>query len=1255
MLPRFLSAASLALLLPAFATAQVSPDQQAGMAINAARKAYNEGNLPAAREQFKQVIAKFPNQQGTAAKYGLALTFMNAPEQDFASAVEPLTQAAGDGGFSEKGLVLYHLAVAQRMIGLKEVLKPDGDPKAAMPKFEDALRRFNEAGGWFAGKKDDDWTVRCKCDVAEIQMRMGRLKDARHTLEAITKEPEFAKNKHRPLALYYYGLASFADRDYPAAGRTLNQLAPFTDPAVGLHARYLVGRVLHLSGETAEASVHYDTVLAEFEKQKKDAAGQLKQPDRFKGNPAEKTRLERLADGPPPDHVAGAAFHGATLSYEAGKFADALPKFLGFAAAYPASPLQPDALLRVGFCQVQLKQFDEAAKTLTPMAEKFPKLADQTLYWLGKAQVGIAAVTDPAKADERDAKYKTALDTFRKAAEKAIPPGQQWEAEARGRKGEILMDLGDTLQTLKQFKEAAQAYDTVWKEKLLPERRREEALQRVASATGAAGDIGNSNYLCNEFKKQHPQSTLTPAIAFRLAENAYAEALKVPADPNRTTDRKLKFEEAAHKYQEVVEKYPEFDRVSYARYGVGVCLAQNGDLDGAAKALDAIPAPDRNGELSPANYLLADCLIRLAPTKADDALAENIIREKLTNASGLLENYVASNPKAADAPDALLKLGLCLKRLGSTLADANERNQLLNKAREFYEKVEKDYPQSPQAGHARLEMAKVRAMAGDRGGAMNDLRQFAGGDKQNSPIAPLALVQLATLYREQNQPAEAVKVLEEARKKYEQALANDKDRAEWAWLLKYHHGVALFEAGKLPESRQLFVEVANAAKGKPLGAEAALRAGQTAIALGKKQTDDALQERAKPNLKPNEVSAANHKAQQGREAVYHACGELERHHREFAQAMPGSEPRARMLYDAAWAYRTLMDHELQQARTWATQEANRKWTEAMAKPRPEGVKPPPQPEEIPFAKLQRPRAEERATNAYQLLIQDFPDLALAVDARYELAELLTDREKYDDAIRYLREALDKEPTDRAVSPELLERVRLKLGASLFAKKEYKAAATQFETVAGNEKSPHRAQAIYRHGEALYAQGDFAKAAERLAVFRDKPEFHNVAGVSDRAMLRLGQSLAAAKQWEPARVAFETTVNRYGNSPFVPEARYGLGWALQGQGKYDEAVNQYQAVISATTAEVAARAQTQIGLCRLAQKKYAEATAALMAVPYTYDYPELGYAAVLEAARAYEEDKKPAEAEKLLAKLLKDAPADSDWAKAAKERLEKVKK
>src|SRR5207248_9952174 len=68
------------------------------------------------------------------------------------------------------------------------------------------------------------------------------------------------------------------------------------------------------------------------------------------------------------------------------KFGEALAKFQAFTKEFAASPLKDDALLRAGFCLVQTKQFDDAARTLQPLVQQSQRLADQAYYWLGKAQ-----------------------------------------------------------------------------------------------------------------------------------------------------------------------------------------------------------------------------------------------------------------------------------------------------------------------------------------------------------------------------------------------------------------------------------------------------------------------------------------------------------------------------------------------------------------------------------------------------------------------------------------------------------------------------------------------------------------------------------------------------------------------------------------------------------------------------------------------------------------------------------------------------
>jgi len=1236
---------ALAAARPAFAQQALPPEQQADKAVAAGQKAYNEGNFAVARERFQEVVTKFGNTpSANAARYGLALAYVNVPDPNYAKAAEELKGPCGDGNFKERPQALALDGAVRRQLGLKEA-----KPEAAQQQFQQAGQAYVTARDLLR-ERDPEASARYRCDHAEMLLRAGKTREARAECEPFLKDAAYAKGKSRPLGLYYHGLACFLDKDAVAAGRSLMLLSPFDDPAFGPHAEYLVGRVFHLTGESAEAAVHYEAVLANCEKLRKDAAEQLKKPEQFQRNPVEKARLEGVAKSP-PDYAAGATFHAATLGYEAGRVPEALAKFQQFAKDYPASPLAPDAALRVGFCQCQLRQFEDAVKTLTPLSDKPPRLADQVQFQLGKAQLGLSDAAPPA---ERDAKRKAATETLRKAAEKAGAMAGQ-DPDAKARRHEMLFDLADALHGGKQFAEAAKLYESLWNEQALPTRR-EEVLQRFATALGNANQTDASQQRCDEFARTYPRSPLLPGVLLRVAENDYGRAIETLKDRNRAAEGQAKFTEAAGKFRDLADKYPEFERVPFARYGQGLCELQLGNLEAAAKALDAVPAPDRVGELALTGYALADCLMRLAPAKAEDALQENRVREKLSQAAGMLEAFVAGSPQAPEAPAALLKLGHCTARLGASLADAAERAQTLNRAREVYERLAKEYPKHPLAGQSVVERAKVRTLLGDRGGATNDLRGFqSNAELQASPVAALALIQLCVQLREQNQPAEAVKVAEEARKRYEAPLAADPERAAWVPLFKYQHGVSLLEAGKWPEARAVLDEVAKASPDKPVGAEAALRSGQARIAEGKKAAEAGQQLLNQAGTDNTKRNAAQQAIDKGRDGVREAANSLFDRANQLHDKLPTHEARGRMLYDAAWAMRTLAEADTARARDEARKALRQKQIETLLKKLPPGSPPPDLPlPEIDAGKLPIQDSQARAFEAYKRLVGEFPETALAVEARLEWAEMLAERYDHEGAVKLLKDALDKEPTDQPVLAELLERVRLRLGACLFESKQFAPAAAQFDAVASNPKSERIAQALYRAGESHLAAGDAGKAVAKLAVFRDKGEFHNREAVSDRAMLRLGQAHLLAKQYDPARQAFETLIQRFGaNNPYAAEARYGVAVTLQAQGKFDEAVAAYQAVIAATTGESAAKSQLQVGQCRHAQKRYADAAAAYLVVPYTYeDFPEVGRAALLEAARALTDAGQPGQAEPILRKLLKDAPAGSEWAKAAAERLKK---
>src|SRR5689334_13399159 len=132
---RLLPAVALFALTPlAVGQQPMPPDKQAEVALTAGQKAYNDGNLQLAQQQFQQVVQKFGNTpSANAARFGLALCYLNTPQQDIAKAIEYLTGPAGDGNFADRGQALVQLGVAHRALALKEA-----NPDAANKRFEQA-------------------------------------------------------------------------------------------------------------------------------------------------------------------------------------------------------------------------------------------------------------------------------------------------------------------------------------------------------------------------------------------------------------------------------------------------------------------------------------------------------------------------------------------------------------------------------------------------------------------------------------------------------------------------------------------------------------------------------------------------------------------------------------------------------------------------------------------------------------------------------------------------------------------------------------------------------------------------------------------------------------------------------------------------------------------------------------------------------------------------------------------------------------
>ncbi len=426
--------------------------------------------------------------------------------------------------------------------------------------------------------------------------------------------------------------------------------------------------------------------------------------------------------------------------------------------------------------------------------------------------------------------------------------------------------------------------------------------------------------------------------------------------------------------------------------------------------------------------------------------------------------------------------------------------------------------------------------------------------------------------------------------------------------------------------------------------------GQSLREDGQAKVSEASKKLSAPGVKSDVEIAARKQLDEGTKQIREAVAFLLAQVDKYKEKAQDTESRAKMLYEAAWGARTLADFELETARLKIQNDLWKKLKDEFASKSggsnaPNNLQKP----EVMLSQVPIQPAEKEAITIYLNLIENFGDLPINADARFELAELYSSRDDHDGAIKQLKEALDKEPV-----PELTDKIRVRLGAAYLANGDVKLALAQLLPVAGNAKSAMNAQALYRAGECYIKAGDFGEAVKRLTPFRDHGPYQRLEGLSDRALLRLGFAYGKLSQWDPSRQAYEQVVGRFNNnSRWANDARFGIGIALQQQNRHDEAVNNYSQVVNATATELGARAQLNIGICRLAQKRYKEATTALLLVPYTYDYPSLSAVALIEAARACSENNQKDQAVKHLERMLRDHP-DSEFAAAAKKRLEELR-
>ena len=250
----------------------------------------------------------------------------------------------------------------------------------------------------------------------------------------------------------------------------------------------------------------------------------------------------------------------------------------------------------------------------------------------------------------------------------------------------------------------------------------------------------------------------------------------------------------------------------------------------------------------------------------------------------------------------------------------------------------------------------------------------------------------------------------------------------------------------------------------------------------------------------------------------------------------------------------------------------------------------------------------QAVRCFDQLARRWPGSPLAAESLFLVGESWYDAEDFAQAATaYARSSQAKG------NPEIAEKSLHKLGWSHLKTNNNAAAVDAFrQQLKAFPRGTLAIDARFLVGESLFLNEDWSSA---LTAFESV-----AASDSDYAalaMFRAGECTAAEEDWRNSQSWHERVLRQYPDFEMKAEARYGQGWALQNQGRFEEAVALYERVTEETQTETAAKARFMIGECLFAQKQHKDASRHFLKAAFTYNHREWSAMAWFEAARCFE--------------------------------------
>lgn len=600
--------------------------------------------------------------------------------------------------------------------------------------------------------------------------------------------------------------------------------------------------------------------------------------------------------------------------------------------------------------------------------------------------------------------------------------------------------------------------------------------------------------------------------------------------------------------------------------------------------------------------------------RVDFLVAENAFLSGDTKgAARAYESFLAAHRADANASLATFRLACAVYRNGDTA-----------KARPLFVEAAAKARDSEALRPALLYLGDIAFQKGDWGGAEQPLREFLefGGEQAGADDAVLKLG--LSLHR-QNREAEALA-------QYDRVLSG--------YPKSSHRGLAALERarslqamGKRDEAREQLQSIA-AGKDVKLAAMALVQLGALASEAGAEDEAAKCFARAaeigdddtRPDALLGLASALGSRGahQKAVDALDKLIGEFPKYARLDEARARRALSRAKLGPDAG----ALAELD----RALAARDLRPEVREALMYERGACLR-------------QLGRASE-ADEAMKALASGAQGAALKVSAALEVARGLSEAKKYAEAASVLH-AVESEASQGGVPDDARENLEYQIAACEFRQDHAKEGAELFERFL--ERHPSSTLA----GSASLLAGECRrqlKQPKRAATLLNKALEGKLSDDDRRtALLRLGECLADQQDWSASERTFGTYLDTYADSPLAFQARFGKGWAIENQGRHEDAIAEYQRVTASHQGPTAARAQFQIGECLFAQHKHEDAVRELLKVDILYAYPEWSAAALYEAGRCFEALGKPEDARTQFSAVKEKHPS-TRWAQLAAERL-----